>query len=310
MNPTTDAQARLPVTDIQRFCMHDGPGVRTVVFLKGCPLRCAWCHNPETQRATPEMLFYASKCIDCGACVSACPTGAHSLRPERRFDRAKCTACGRCAAICCTDAITPAATDKTVEEILATVLRDKAFYGDCGSATGGITVSGGEPMTHPEGVLTLLAACKEAGITTCVETCGEFSPTYLPGLIQVTDLFLWDVKDTDPARHKAYTGVDNTRILQNLKQADRMGAKTRLRCILVNGVNTVESHYEALAALYRSLRHCEGIELLPYHAYGGSKMIPLGMADNGRGEWIPDGETVEAAKEFLRERSVPIYGKK
>ena len=295
---------RLPVTEIQRFCMHDGPGVRTVVFFKGCPLRCAWCHNPETQKATPEMLFYESKCIFCGACVSACPTGVHVLHPQRVFDRTACTACGHCAAVCCTNALVPAATNMTVDEITETVLRDRAFYGD----TGGVTLSGGEPMTHAEGVIALLTACREVGITTCVETCGEFSARILPAVCAVTDLLLWDVKDTDPHRHKAYTGVDNTRILQNLREADRLGAKTRLRCILVAGVNTTESHYEALAALYGELTHCEGIELIPYHAYGGSKMLPLGMPDNGRVEWIPDRETIDAAKVYLRERGAVVIG--
>ena len=302
MNTQPNLAPRLPVTEIQRFCMHDGPGVRTVVFFKGCPLRCDWCHNPETQRATPEMLFYASKCIYCGACVSACPKGAHTIHPERVFDRSACTACGHCATVCCTDAITPAARDMTVEEILSAVLRDKSFYGELG----GITVSGGEPMTHPDGVIALLTACREAGITTCVETCGEFSTRHLPALCAVTDLFLWDVKDTDPTRHKTHTGVDHTRILHNLREADRLGAKTRLRCILVNGVNTVESHYEGLVALFQSLPHCEGVEFIPYHAYGGSKMLPLGQPDNGRVEWIPDGGIVEAAKTYLRERSVPV----
>lgn len=295
---------RLLVTEIQRFCMHDGPGVRTVVFFKGCPLRCAWCHNPETQKATPEMLFYESKCIFCGACVSACPTRAHVLHPERVFDRTACTACGHCAAVCCTNAISPAATNMTVDEIIETVLRDRAFYGD----TGGVTLSGGEPMTHAEGVIALLTACREAGITTCVETCGEFPTHVLPALCAVTDLFLWDVKDTDPHRHKTYTGVENTRILQNLREADRLGAQTRLRCILVAGVNTTESHYEALAALYGELTHCEGIELITYHAYGGSKMLPLGMPDNGRVEWIPDRETIDAAKVYLRERGAVVIG--
>lgn len=304
MTPTDPSPLRLPVTEIQRFCMHDGPGVRTVVFCKGCPLRCAWCHNPETRKATPEMLFYPAKCIYCGACVSACPTGAQIIHPVRVFDRDKCVACGRCAAVCCTDAIAPAAKDMTVDEVLATVQRDKAFYGD----NGGITVSGGEPMVHPEAVIALLTACKEAGITTCVETCGEFSPAHLPALCGVTDLLLWDVKDTDPARHMAYTGVDNSRILYNLKEADRLGAKIRLRCILVHGVNTVESHYDGLVELYGELSHCEGIEFLPYHGYGGSKMIPLGMADNGRVEWIPDDDTMAAAKAHLARRGIPVIG--
>lgn len=302
MNSISHSASRLPVTEIQRFCMHDGPGVRTVVFFKGCPLRCDWCHNPETQRATPETLFYASKCIFCGACVSACPKGAHTIHPERIFDRSACTACGHCSTVCCTDALIPAAREMTVEEILAAVLRDKSFYGEAG----GITVSGGEPMTHPDGVIALLAACREAGITTCAETCGEFPAHHLPALCAVTDLFLWDVKDTDPTRHKLHTGVDNARILQNLREADRLGAKTRLRCILVKGVNTVESHYQGLVDLYRSLSHCEGVEFIPYHAYGGSKMLPLGQPDNGRVEWIPDETIVEAAKAYLRESGIPV----
>ncbi|MBQ4112962.1 MAG: glycyl-radical enzyme activating protein [Clostridia bacterium] len=294
----------LPVTEIQRFCMRDGPGVRTVVFFKGCPLRCAWCHNPEAQRGGQEILFYESRCIYCGACVSACPTGAHSLHPERVFDRAKCVACGRCADVCCTEALKTAKRDMTVEEILRIVLRDKSFYGE----VGGITLSGGEPMNHPAGVLTLLGAAKDAGITTALETCGEFPYAFVPLLAKVTDLFLWDVKDTDDERHKTYTGVSNRRILDNLKLCDRVGGKTRLRCILVAGVNTVESHYEALAELALSLSHCEGVEFLPYHAYAGSKMLPLGMADNGRVEWIPSDRVVEEAKAYLAARGVTVIG--
>ncbi len=300
----------LPVTEIQRFCMHDGPGVRTVVFFKGCPLRCAWCHNPETRRPGQEILYHAARCIGCGACVSACPAGAHG-QGERghTFDRERCTGCGACAAVCCTEALTPAKQEMTPEEILATVVRDRAFYGEVGASgrtVGGLTVSGGEPMAHPEGVMTLLEATRAAGISTAVETCGQFDPVHLPRLVGATDLFLWDVKDTDAARHRAYTGAGNQRILANLREADRLGGRTRLRCILVSGVNTNDAHYAALGALFASLSHCEGVEFLPYHAYSGSKMLPLGLPDNGRADWIPDGETLARVRAVLRDRGVRV----
>lgn len=294
---------RLPVAEIQRFCMHDGPGVRTVVFLKGCPLTCAWCHNPEMQRVERQILFYPQSCIYCGACVSACPSGAQTMDPERHFDRDKCRACGSCAKVCCTNALVPDSQDRTVGEILSTVLRDQSFYG----TEGGVTLSGGEPMLHGQRTIALLKACKEAGLTTAVETCGYFDESLIPDLVPVVDLFLWDVKDTDDDRHRAYTGVSNRRILDNLRRVDTLGGRTRLRCILVAGVNTDERHYAALAELASGLSHSEGIELIPYHAYAGSKMIPLGLPDNGRTEWIPDGETVSRAVRFLRERGARAF---
>lgn len=295
---------RLPVAEIQRFCMHDGPGVRTVVFFKGCPLRCAWCHNPEMQRVGQEMLFYPQKCIYCGACVSACPAEAQILQPERRLERDRCRACGLCAEVCCTNALVPVAREMTAEEIVAAVRKDKAFYGEAG----GVTLSGGEALIHGDEVLSLLTACKEAGLNTAVETCGYFDRDLIPHLIPVVDLFLWDVKDTDDERHKAYTGVSNRRILANLRQVDALGGKTRLRCILVNGINTNEAHYAALAEIWMGLNHCEGVEFLPYHAYAGSKMVSLGLEDNGRVDWIPDGETVAAAKAYLVARGVKVIG--
>ena len=292
----------LPVTEIQRFCMHDGPGVRTVVFLKGCPLRCAWCHNPEAQNGGNEMLYHASKCISCGACIAACPHKAHTVTDIHHYDRTRCVACEKCIEVCGTTAMSPASRTMTIEEILEIVLRDRSFYG----GTGGITLSGGEPMIHPEGVLSLLAACKEAGLSTAMETCGEFSRMFIPALIGLTDLFLWDVKDTNDERHKVYTGASNLRILDNLRLTDRLGGRTRLRCIMVNGINTEEDHLNGLVELYGELQHCEGVELIPYHAYGGSKMLPLGLEDNGHREWIPSDETMENLKTYLSDRGVKV----
>ncbi len=311
MHDISEMNRRLPVTDVQRFCMHDGPGVRTVVFLKGCPLRCSWCHNPEGQRTEQEILFYESKCIGCGACVSVCPVGAHTLSAAgHSFDRHGCIGCGRCADVCCTESLVAARQDLTVSEVLETVLRDRAFYGEAeggGRSRGGLTVSGGEPMAHPAGTLALLEAAHTAGISTVVETCGEFDPVHLPRLAAAADLLLWDVKDTDPIRHKAHTGVSNERILANLRMADRLGARTRLRCILVAGVNTDAAHYAALSDLAAGLSHCEGVEFLPYHAYAGSKMLPLGLSDNGRTDRIPDEACLADARGFLRAHGIPVH---
>ncbi len=305
------AKDMLSVTEIQRFCMHDGPGVRTVVFLKGCPLRCAWCHNPEGQHARQEILFYESKCIGCGACVSACHTGAHVLHPKRYFDRDRCIGCGACAAVCCTEALVAAGRNMSVADVLEIVSRDRAFYGaaaENGRTVGGLTVSGGEPMLQPEGTLALLDAAHAEGLSTAVETCGQFDPAHLPRLAASADLLLWDVKDTDPHRHRQYTGADNEQILSNLRELDRLGGKTRLRCILAAGVNTEIGHYNALVELVLSLAHCEGVEFLPYHAYAGSKMIPLGRSDNGRPAWIPDNDTVAQAGDILRQAGVHVIG--
>ena len=180
----------------------------------------------------------------------------------------------------------------TTEEILAEVEKDRAFYGK----DGGVTLSGGEPLFHGERAVALLKACKSRGLTTAVETCGYVAEEILQSAIPYTDLFLWDIKDTDGARHQKYTGVSNEPILQNLALANEMGARIRLRCILVNGVNTDETHYRRVAELAQSLLHCEGIDAIPYHAYGGTKATLLGGADNGKREWIPTEEQIAVAK--------------
>lgn len=294
----------LIVTEIQRFCMHDGPGVRTTVFLKGCAMRCKWCHNPETQLMQPQILFYPNKCIGCNACVAACHFGAQiSSENGHAFLRERCVCCGACTEACPTGAMELCGREYSTEEVLAVINKDRPFYGD----KGGVTLSGGEALLQKEAAAALLRACREQGISTAVETCGYFDPAVLSLVVPYTDLFLWDLKDTNDARHLQYTGVSNERILSNLRLADSMGARIRLRCILVNGVNTDAEHYRKIADIASTLSNFEGVEFLSYHAFGGSKATFLGLKDNGRTDWIPTEEQLEEAKSTICARGIFVF---
>ena len=192
----------------------------------------------------------------------------------------------------------------TPEAIIAEVLKDRAFYG----STGGLTLSGGEPLLHGEGAAALLQAARDQGLTTAVETCGVFDAALLETLVPLTDLFLWDVKDTDAARHQANTGCALETVLANLRRADALGAKTRLRCILLQDVNLNSDHLHALAELYHTLLHCEGIELLPYHTYGDSKNLQLGRSAAAHPEWIPTQAQMDDARAFIDQHAALIRG--
>lgn len=270
--------------------MHDGPGIRTTVFFKGCPLRCVWCHNPEMRRYEKELLFFKNKCIGCRLC-ERCGNGVHSFGGEHAIDRERCVACGNCAAVCPSSALEICGSDMKIGEIIREVKKDAAFYGE----KGGVTLSGGEPFAQ-SGAAELLQRLKSEGLNTAVETCGYYD---VSEALPYTDLFLWDIKDTDEKRHKEYVGVSNAPIIENLLAADRKGARTRLRCILVNGVNTYITHYRRVAELVETLRNCEGADVLPYHAYGGSKATLLGMPDSGDAALIPDDEQITEAKSVI-----------
>lgn len=300
----SQACVSLPVVRIQRFSTGDGPGVRTTVFLQGCPLSCVWCHNPETQSAQPVLLTDPASCIGCGACIAVCPAGARRWGADGApvFDRAVCRACGACDGVCPTGACELSAHAMTVEEILRLVLRDAPFFGE----HGGVTLSGGEPLFHP-GSLALLEALRAAGLHVAVETSGAVPRSRMVAAAPLADLWLYDIKDTDPPRLRAMTGADAGHILDNLAACDAHTAgRIRLRCILVRGVNHTPAHWQAVAALSRRLLHCDGVELLPYHAFAGSKSLRLGRPDVSRPDWIPSPADIAEAKRLLRSAGASV----
>ena len=292
---------KLEVTDIQRGCTHDGPGLRTTVFLKGCPLHCRWCHNPETQRREKETYYRPDKCIGCFGCVAVCPTHSHqALDGLHLYDPAECIRCMACSDACPAGAMEAVSKTMELEDVVNEVLADRVFYRN----RGGLTVSGGEPTVQRESLIALLDAVKAEGIHTCLETCGYFPESLAPVLAERVDLFLFDVKDTDDARHLENTGVDPNRILYNLQLLDRSGAETVLRCILIPEVNLLDSHAYALAELYHSLAHCRHAELLPYHPYGLSKSEQLGREDVRYRQ--PEQKELEHFAAVLTAKHVPV----
>lgn len=262
------------IFNIQRFCINDGPGIRTTVFLKGCMLDCKWCHNPESKQSKPQIMLHIEKCIGCGECTSACPLQLHSFAGAVHiFLRDKCITCGACAETCI-DALELCGSEKSVDEIMEEVLKDKAFYKNSG---GGMTLSGGEPFMQHEFALELLKAAKEQNIHTCIETCGYVASDILEKFIPYVDIFLWDVKETDDERHKQYTGVSNERIINNLKLLNEHGASVVLRCPIIPGYNLRDGHLHAIGELAESLECVTRVDVEPYHPLGSSKSQALGI---------------------------------
>lgn len=260
------------IFNIQRFSTSDGPGIRTVVFLKGCPLNCAWCHNPESKSTAKEIFYKKELCIGCKACADVCSVGGHIFSETTHdFDREKCVICGNCADVCCSNALEICGEEKSPKDIIDIVLRDKAFYQESG---GGMTISGGEPLMQYDLTHTLLKLAKEQGIHTAIETSG-FSSKDLTKLHQYTDLWLYDIKLFPNDAHIKYTGVSNKRILDNLYLLDSIGAKIILRCPMIPNVNLTPEHFDGLAGLANCLNNITAIHLEPYHPLGLSKALQL-----------------------------------
>ncbi len=285
------------IFDIERFAIHDGPGIRTTVFLKGCPLHCLWCHNPEGISRQPQLVFTPLRCIGCGHCLVVCPQGAHQLLDGRHLiDRERCRACGACAEGCYAGALELAGRQVTVAEVLEEVLRDRAFYETSG---GGMTLSGGEPLAQYSFTRALLQAAQAEGVHTALDTSGFAPWRRLEGLLGYVDLVLYDVKHMDCERHMALTGVSNERILDNLRRLDGAGQPIWIRIPLIPGQNDEDANYHALGQFLAGLKHVERIEILRYHRLAESKYANIGWVYPLQGLKPPTEERAESRRRIL-----------
>lgn len=309
MTPATEVPSRAgtaagQILRIDRGAVHDGPGVRTVVFFKGCPLTCAWCHSPDTQAAGIQILIYRDRCITCECCVEACDTGAAVRENDHvSVDRARCEVCGRCVDVCPTGAREIAGRAMTVDEVMADVLRDRPFFDLSG---GGVTLSGGEPLMQAEFALALLAACRREGIHTAVETCGLVPPDVLMRAAEVVDLFLYDLKLIDDARHRTATRGSNTTILENLAALAAVRQDIIVRFPLVPGVNDDWHNVAATAAFVASLGLAR-IDVLPYHRAGVARYERLSRPYALDATVPPDDAGVAAVVDVLRRAGLEVH---
>ncbi len=265
------------IFDIKHYSINDGPGIRTTVFFKGCPLRCAWCHNPESISPHPQKMYNKAKCIGCRLCVDACPEKACTLTPDAGIvtDLTRCTGCGRCAEVCPTMATEMSGRLASTEEILSVVEKDRPFYEESG---GGVTFSGGEPTRQADFLLNLLKECGRREIHRAVDSCGLVNTETLLTVAQESDLFLFDLKMMDSSQHRLWTGVENSLILHNLQELAKTGTAIYIRIPLVKGVNDSEENIEKSARFLASLTgEKKEVHLLPFHNIAENKYLRLGV---------------------------------
>lgn len=292
------------VSNIQKYSIHDGPGIRTTVFLKGCPLRCAWCHNPESQVFQPEMVWYGEKCIGCMSCVEACPHQAlKAMEQGIVIDKECCIRCGKCADVCPTLAMKRLGKEMTVEQVLAEVEKDVVFYEQ---SDGGVTLSGGEPLCQEEFAVEFLKRCKSRGYHTTVDTSGFVPEKVFDAVLPYVDLFLYDIKHMDDDIHQKYMKTPAAPIRKNLRHIVEKGAKVWIRVPVVPTVNDEPEHIQRIAALMRDLGLRE-IYLLPYHKMAEAKYHRLSMPYTISHIAEPRLEHLQELGEILTKQGMNVY---
>ncbi|MFV0518553.1 MAG: choline TMA-lyase-activating enzyme [Aminipila sp.] len=273
-------ERKATIFNVQKYNMYDGPGVRTLVFFKGCPLRCKWCANPEGLEKKFQVMFKTNACVNCGACVSVCPVGIHTISKDNQkhevLRNIDCLGCQKCVEVCNARALTIVGEVKTISELLSIVEEDKPFYEVSG---GGVTLGGGEVLMQPEAAASLLQACKQEGINTAIETCGYAKLENVLKVAEFTDLFLFDIKHMNSDRHFELTGVRNEQILTNISELLHRRYNVKVRMPMLKGINDSEEEIEQVIKFlmpYRDYKNFKGIDLLPYHKLGVNKYNQLG----------------------------------
>ena len=292
------------VFNIMRFSVRDGPGLRTTVFLKGCPLRCRWCHNPESQSPSVQVVFRKSRCVLCGDCVEACPERALSVSGgELKRSLHLCRTCGACVRICSTQAQEKIGEIMSVAEVMAEVRKDLSFYEESG---GGVTFSGGEPLQQPEFLGSLLQASREEEIHTTLDTSGAASWDVIDGIRQNVDLFLYDLKIFDGDRHRMETGVTNELVLDNLARLAGHGHGIVIRLPVIPGINDDVENIIGIGTFLASLPEVRKVQILPYHQAGEGKYVLLNRGDDISRFKTPEGEKLDEVEEILRRFDLEI----
>ncbi len=293
----------------QKYNMYDGPGVRTLVFFKGCPLRCKWCSNPEGLERKYQIMFKPTTCVSCGSCVPVCPQKIHSISSsgEHIIDRSiDCIGCGQCVEACVPDALKVAGEQVPISELLEYVEQDRAFYDQSG---GGVTLGGGEVTSQPEAAINLLQACKQEGLHTAIETCGYTKKETILRFAEYVDLFLFDLKHIDPDRHFELTGVRNEMILENLEELIMKRNHVKVRMPMLKGINDSEAEIRGVIEFlkpFREFKNFEGIDLLPYHKLGVNKYVQLGMDYPIEGDPSLDDADLDRIEGWIREYDFPV----